>query len=150
MTMRMPRERIQEHHTAMPGMNIVQFLGREAEKNGFAVPDTMVGVVRATLYRGLWIVMCPMDGCSGAVGVTSVNPVSLCPDCGAGWFKVLFPKNKAEIEAEVLQRPTTAKGLTYANWTAYGGRNQDGTPNGKGETMSQLRKQTRDILKAVA
>jgi len=134
-----------------PGLNIVQFLAGEAMKNGHEVPDVVIGKVKAELYRGLWIVRCPnVPGCSGAVGVDSINPVCMCPDCGAGWFKVIFPENKGAIEVELLKRPTLMNRMVYANWLPTGGRSRDGKPNGKPETVAALRKQLSELREALA
>lgn len=147
--MQRPQSQIQEHHMVSP-LNIVQFLGQEAMKNGIPVPDTVLGIVKAELHRGLWIVRCPADHCSGAVGVTSVNPISMCPDCGAGWFRVEFPNNKAAIEEELLKRPTLNRRMVYTNWLPTGGRDKNGNPNGKPEPVASLRKQLRELREALA
>ena len=139
----MPRHRIQEHNDAQPYANIVQFLTVQATQAGIEIPDLVYGIVKAELYRGLWIVRCPAEGCYGAVAVCSTNPIYMCPDCGAGWFRVEFPKNREAIEDEVMKRPVTVKGLTHANWSPYGGRTRDGKPTGGPETMPQLRRQTK-------
>lgn len=139
MTIPMPRDGIHEHHTDRPDVSIIHFLVTEARRNGTPVPDTVIGKIKAELYRGLWIVRCQGAGCSGAVAVTSTNPVHMCPDCGFGWNEVLFPGNKDKIEAEVLKRPTVGRGLIYANWRPE-------ARNGKGESLAELRKQTAKIL----
>lgn len=146
MSMIWPRKLIQEHHMVQPYLNIVQYLGQEAIKNGLDIPTSMLGVVKAELHRGLWIVRCPADRCSGAVGVDSRHPVSMCPDCGAGWFRVEFPINKAAIESELLKRPIPPKGLIHANWHPYHGLTAEGKPTGKEETLAQLRRETKELL----
>lgn len=135
----MPRGRIQEQHESMPNVSMRQYIGHYAQRNGLSVPrmDTMQGIVLAELYRGLWIARCPSQECAGACAVTSLSPVYCCPDCGAGWFEVIFPPNKAAIEKEVMKRPETGRGLIHANWDPYGG------PRGTGESMALLREQTK-------
>lgn len=113
----------------MPGVSIAQYLGGIALQNGIPIPEAVAGAVYAELYRGLWIVRCPASDCSSAATVTSVNPVYFCPDCGIGWFGVVFPGNKAAIQNEVMKRPATRKGLIHANWR-------------RGETMKQLQRET--------
>ena len=70
-----------------------------------------------------------MDYCNGEVAVTTTWPWMACTDCGAGWFDVVFPENKAQIIAEVMRRKKTGLGLIHANWEP-------------GETMEDLRAQT--------
>ena len=134
----MPKREIHEQHQAMPGVKMMDYLVGNAIKQGTDVPEGLVGEVKAELYRGLWIARCVE--CSGACTVTSVDPIYMCPDCGAGWFNVVFPTNKAAIEKELLKRPTRRGGrMDYANWNPH-------AEKGKGETLGQLRFETRNLL----
>ena len=153
MTMNWPHRTIQEHHDVQPDMNIVQYLGNEAMKSGLQVPTEVVGIVKAELHRGLWIARCPNQfnpnqylRCSNAVGVTSVNPVAMCPVCGGGWWRVEFPRNRAAIERELMKRPIPTKGLIHVNWSPFAGVNAKGKPTDRAETLSQLRRETLDLL----
>jgi len=125
----MPRTFIHEHHLVFD-IPIRSFLIQHANHNGVDLPEDEIpiGEVDAELHRGRWIVQCPEVDCAGAVLVTTMDPVYMCPDCGSGWYNVVFPKNKAAIEREVLKRKITRKGLVHANW--------------KGETIAELREQT--------
>tara|TARA_Y100000310_G_scaffold342781_2_gene447404 strand:- start:307 stop:738 length:432 start_codon:yes stop_codon:yes gene_type:complete len=135
----MPRDRIEEQHDAMPNVSMWEYLAHFARRNRRTLPplEHKEGTVKAELYRGLWIARCPEDDCANAITVTSLNPIMFCTDCGAGWFDVLFPPNKVQIEHEVMKRPTARRGLVHANWDPYGG------PRGEGESMYLLRKQTK-------
>lgn len=138
----MPKDRIHEQHDAMPGVSMLHYLSSNSLSHGVPVPEGFTGTVKAELHWGRWIVRCPADDCAGAVLVTSEDPKSYCPDCGAGWFQVEFPKDLTAIETEVMKRRTTRLGMPHANWDPYGGRDKQGRPNGKGETLAQLRRQT--------
>ncbi len=142
----MPRGEIQEQHDSMPGVSMTEYVVGAATRQGTPIPakDSYEGDINAELYRGLWVGRCKF--CSGSVSVTSIQPLGMCPDCGAGWFRIIFPKNKSEIETEVIKRPQMRGGyLKFANWDPTGGKT-DGEPNGKGESMSQLRAQTKVLL----
>lgn len=70
------------------------------------VPTEVSAVpVKAHLDTGRWIGHCPL-GCRGAELVSMVDPFFLCTSCGSGdkWWPVVFPGNKAKIEAEVVKR----------------------------------------------
>ncbi len=126
----MPKTFIHEQHNAMPGISMLEYLISNARRNDVPIPseNSDMGTVKARLHRGRWIVDCPESDCFGACVVTSLDPVYFCPDCGSGWYKVIFPKNKAKIEEEVLKRRVTRQGLVHANW--------------EGESLKQLREQT--------
>ncbi len=149
-----PRGEIHEQHDSMPGVSMIAYVGGAASTQGTPMPpqNSFEGDIHAELYRGLWIARC--NSCSGTVSVTSVQPLSMCPDCGAGWFRIIFPKNKAEIEAEVMKRPQMRGGfLKFANWNPHGGKTErgkkKGEPNGKAESMTQLRDETK-VLNGIA
>ena len=128
----MPRTEIQEQHNAMPGVSMLTYLISNAKRCGVPIPasESDKGTVKARLNRGRWIVYCPEDDCFGACVVTSLDPVYFCPDCGSGWYEVIFPRNKARIEEEVMKRRVTRRGLVHANW--------------EGESLKKLREQTHE------
>jgi len=99
----MPRHQIEEQHHAMPGVTMREYLAHHARRNRRDLPpsDEIEGPVHAELYRGLWIVRCPADPCAGACVASSLDPVYFCPDCGAGWFDVIFPVNKTAIARQL-------------------------------------------------
>lgn len=137
----MPRDRCEQQHQAMPGKSMRDYL---APFRRTLPPDSeKIGItIKAILDHGLWLARCPMgDGCYGETVVTSLNPVTFCVDCGAGWFDVEFPSNMGEIEKEVMKRRKNRMGLPHANWDPRGGLDRNGKPNGGPETLSQLRRQ---------
>lgn len=63
--------------------------------------------VEARIDWGRWLVDCP---CGGAALVTAEEPFTYCTNCGNGYvggeaLTVVFPPDRAEIEAELLLRP---------------------------------------------
>lgn len=124
----MPKTFIHEQHNAMPGVSMSEYLISNARRNDVLIPANVIGKVKPRLHRGRWIVDCPEEECFGACVVTSIDPIYFCPDCGSGWYEVIFPKNKAKIEEEVLKRRVTRQGLVHANW--------------EGESLKELREQT--------
>ena len=153
MTTAWPHKEIQEHHHFQPYLNVVQYLGQEALKMGHDVPDSVVGIIQAELHRGLWIARCPNRvnpnehlRCSNAVAVDSVHPTVMCPACGDGWWKVLFPENREAIETELMKRPIPRKGLIHVNWSPFTGVDSKGIPTGRPETLTQLRRDTKELL----
>ena len=127
----MPKTQIEEQHDAMPGVSMQEYCGHIALNNRVPFPeqDHYEGEVNAELHRGLWIARCPEASCSSAWAVSSVDPKFFCGECGAGWFTVIFPPNKAAIQRDVMKRPVPRRGLIHANWLP-------------GETMAQLRAET--------
>lgn len=115
----MPKNRIEEQHDSQPGASMRQYLAGFAARLGTPVPanDHIEGEVQAFLNEGLWSARCLEEFCAGEVSVTSQWPWMFCTDCGAGWFSVVFPANKLDIEAEVLRRKKARNGfLPHANW----------------------------------
>jgi len=86
--------------------------------------------VLACLDAGRWIALCPGLGCRGAEKVGPADPIFLCMSCGSGdvWWPVEFPNNKAAIDREVAKR-----------------ENANGWAWNPGETMVQLRRETRAL-----
>ena len=114
----MPTDRIEEQHDSQPDVHMKRYLVAAAIRQGIPVPDGdhIEGPVLAFLNQGLWSARCPEEYCSGEVAVTSLYPWAFCPDCGAGWFSVVFPENKLEIEAEVMNRRKGRNNSPHANW----------------------------------
>ncbi len=125
-----PTTRIEEQHDS--GVPVMDYLGAGFRGSGRSLPplDHIEGDIYAELERGLWIARCPEEYCFGACAVTSLNKINACPSCGAGWFNVIFPENKAAIEKELMKRPIPRVGLIFHNWRL-------------GESMAQLRAETK-------
>lgn len=71
--------------------------------------------VEAYINHGRWIGDCPE--CPAAQIVDPDDPRMLCPNCGGGWFTVVFPppKKKAEIEEQLLRVPRQEN----RNWNTW-------------------------------
>lgn len=70
----------------------------------------MLGEVAARVNHGRWIVDCPTEGCVGAELASEVRPF-VCISCTAGPYVIVWPDERAEIEALLEPRPTEAQ-----NW----------------------------------
>ncbi|MEU9661935.1 hypothetical protein [Streptomyces chartreusis] len=62
--------------------------------DGFIIGHT----IYARINQGRWVADCP---CGSAQVVTPTDPRIACTECGAGWFRLIFPKDPAAAEAEV-------------------------------------------------
>lgn len=94
--------------------HILSYLLPKAQREQVALlPRTEIAEgnpLPARINHGRWIVDCP--DCNGAQMVfgDSAAPVTMCPNCWNGaalrrWRRVLFPKDRAEIEAALAMRP---------------------------------------------
>jgi hypothetical protein len=64
-----------------------------------APSGTLLGIkLWARIDAGRWVADCP---CGSAQVVTPTDPRFACPECGAGWFAVVFPEDTAAAEAAV-------------------------------------------------
>jgi len=75
------------------------------------------GTVKAEVNHGRWIITCPTAGCGGAVVACKADMVFMCPYCAnrdnnGSWYRVVFPRDKAQIEAQLIKRPDARK----RNW----------------------------------
>ncbi len=102
------------HHEDRREVAITGYLAEAMFRNGRGVPPpapaTTAGLptVVARIDDGRWLVDCPSDYCNGAVVVSATVPLYICPDCGSpdtGWCAVVYPDEKADIEALLLARP---------------------------------------------
>jgi hypothetical protein len=72
------------------------------------MPNHIQGTVEAYVNDSRWVVQCP--GCNGAQLASRNDHRFFCVDClnadnGGHWLRVVWPKDHAEIEAALLQRP---------------------------------------------
>ena len=95
------------------------------------------GEVSARINHGRWLVDCP--GCNSALVVDLTELVFMCVECGNSnndgkWLKIILPKNRKAIEAELLKRPMNGRNPAEAvnrNWEP-------------GETVAMLRQENTD------
>jgi hypothetical protein len=78
----------------------------------------------ARIEWGIWKADCPV-GCKSTEYADPDWRVFVCSNCGAGPFEVVFPKQRAEIEATLIERPVPANRGWYPH-----------------ETLAALRKET--------
>lgn len=112
----------------------VGHLSRLAGRVKVVVPDTdKVATdkpVAAQINRNRWVVLCP--DCYNAEFAFLGEPLFFCSNCFNGavgrlWRPVVFPKNRAAIEAAIKARPLPAS----RNWSP-------------GETVAQLRRENKE------
>lgn len=63
------------------------------------------GEVEVQVNHGRWIVHCPDPDCAGAVLASDTDRRFVCPYCAFGVFAVVWPKDRADIEAVLGDRP---------------------------------------------
>lgn len=70
------------------------------QQRRIAVPTAVLlgQVVHARIDAGRWVADCP---CASAQVVTPTDPRMCCPECGAGWFRLVFPADPGVAEQEV-------------------------------------------------
>ena len=112
------------HHEDWQGSPLWDFIAGYFRKAGWKDPPVFSQVanqVFAVINQGRWVAECPMlDG--GAIVVSQLQPYFLCPYCGSpengnNWYQVVFPANKAGIEAILLKRPSRDNfHATSRNW----------------------------------
>ena len=81
------------------------------------------GEVSARINHGRWLVDC--GGCNSALVVDLSELVFMCVECGNNhndrkWLRVIIPRNRKAIEAELLKRPWNGRNPAEAvnrNWT---------------------------------
>jgi hypothetical protein len=62
-----------------------------------------VGTVEVRANHGRWIVLCPV--CGGAELASETVHRFVCIDCGAGPFETVWPADREQIEAVLMDRP---------------------------------------------
>lgn len=68
-------------------------------------PRRAAGKIAARVNHGRWIVECPQDRCGGAQLASQIDLRFVCVECGAGPYKVVWPKTRAAIEEALEPRP---------------------------------------------
>lgn len=70
------------------------------------------GKVHAYISNGRWMAICDEPGCAGCEYVDPQEPLFYCLTCGNGRSgsgkQVIFPKDRGEIEAAMLERAMVA------------------------------------------
>lgn len=56
--------------------------------------------IYARINHGRWVADCP---CGSAQVVTPADPRMACTECGAGWFRLIFPEDPEAAEVEVAE-----------------------------------------------
>tara|TARA_Y100000310_G_scaffold46368_1_gene43059 strand:+ start:628 stop:1053 length:426 start_codon:yes stop_codon:yes gene_type:complete len=95
------------------------------------------GEVAARINHGRWLVDCP--GCNSALVIDLSQPAFMCVECGNNhnnqkWLRVITPRNRKAIEAELLKRPMNGRNPAEAvnrNWEP-------------GETVAMLKQENTD------
>lgn len=120
------------------------------------VCEELSQAVKARIDFGRWIADCP--DCGGAEYVDPEEKIFFCLSCGNEVLdgearQVIFPENREEIEALVLERPvkfgggsTAVSRALLAKPIAYG-YSRSWNPN---ETAEELKGQNIEILKLLA
>ena len=126
--LRLPADTIVTHDRRWPTLPMRELVAHCWRRGGInkRPPPTseVAGSVAAELEHGRWIVKCPNRpvGCGGALNASLTEPVFLCADCGSPenggkWYAVVFPPDRAAIEAMLLRRPAVlADSAINRNW----------------------------------
>ena len=106
----------------LPGAQRMGFLMFQAQQwramgRGPLPPLTQhQGRVNAEVNHGRWIARCPNGGCRNAILASDKTPLFACDNCGAGWYAIIFPANKPDIERVLLRRPLQGGLAPTRNW----------------------------------
>ena len=80
--------------------------------------DTGTQPERAIAYisEGRWVADCPK--CPSALLLDFGYPLYFCPDCGHGWFSIVFPSvsGRSRIEIALMKRPLVNEIPSTRNW----------------------------------
>ena len=126
------------------GMGLGIWYATQARAMGFPFSLQPSGKVKAEVNHGRWLVRCP--SCSGAEEADPGEPIFYCLSCGnadsAGHIMmVMFPDDRAEIEAALLARPDIgtrnwAPGESLQDLAKENGEHEVGRPI---ETMTNIK-----------
>lgn len=103
------------------------------------------GTVQAEIQNNCWCVICPGDGCNGAI-ITKPGELYYCPDCCNSFndgkvATVLFPLNVEALEDEIKNRPPSAR-----NWLRHQSPDDIGKENQSMEKEVVERKERLDQI----
>ena len=131
---------IVQHQDLQPEEYLVMVRGMYMRMGFGPLPDpteaNISGEVTARINHGRWLVDCA--GCNSALVVDLSELVFMCVECGNNhndrkWIRVIIPKNRKAIEAELLKRPINGRNPAEAvnrNW--------------EGETVTALKQENTD------
>ena len=111
------------HHEDTQGMALDDWLYVAVKRRGpglRATTDTHpTQRVEAYVNYGQWVAECP-SGDGGAIVASRTKPF-MCPECwnapwGGQWLEVVYPANKAALEAVLLARPKVRNEFRTRNW----------------------------------
>ncbi len=95
------------------------FHQQRRRRKGLPMPLTVTGTLRAYLNHSRWIAECPSN-CGDAVFASRVLRRYTCSEPGCpdtGLYRVVFPPNFRQLEAELAKRPKHINGLpVHDNW----------------------------------
>ena len=132
---------IVQHQDLQPDPYLVMVRGMYMRMGFGPLPDptagNTAGEVAARINHGRWLVDCA--GCNSALVVDLGHSIFMCVECGNAandgkWFRVIIPKNRKTIEAELLKRPWNGRNPAEAvnrNWEP-------------GETVATLKQENSD------
>ena len=120
------------------------------------IPINLTSLVHALVDNGRWMWQCVACNIGVIVDVRKMSSTaspSLCPNClYQGWIKVVVPKNRQEIEEELLKQPGFRLKTAFRNWepswdmdylVRRTGRAQEqvesGVPNPRGASIGATR-----------
>lgn len=111
------------HHEDTQGMALADWLYAAVKRAGAMLRVTTdthrTQRVEAYVNYGQWVAECP-SGDGGAIQASRSEPF-MCPECwnalwGGQWLEVVYPPNKAAIEAVLLRRPKVRNEYRTRNW----------------------------------
>ena len=84
------------------------------------IPINLTSLVHALVDNGRWMWQCVACSIGVIVDMRKMSITaspSLCPNClYQGWIKVVVPKNRQEIEEELLKQPGFRLKTAFRNW----------------------------------
>ncbi len=102
-------DKITQHSDHFPSASLGSMLVQLGIKGGYRLGAGDSGkIIKAIVNGGRWMAQCPTCGSAAVVSVD--EPLYACPDCGSpetggSWYRVVFPRARLAIEAELLKRP---------------------------------------------
>jgi hypothetical protein len=93
-----------------PAMRAIRWYEERAGRRIATDPASAAGSVYAQINHGRWVANC---SCMSAQVVTPADPRMWCPECGLGWWQIVFPADVAAVEQSLGGLP-----IAEQNWWA--------------------------------